>query len=205
MELSLQTKTAESVGVISISERVFAAPFNESLIHQAVTAYLAGGRTGTRAQKNRAQVKGSGSKPWRQKGTGRARAGTIKSPLWRGGGVTFAAKPSDHSQKINKKMYQTALRSILSELVKQARILVIEEFTLENPKTRDLVAQLKAFHLDDVLIVTENSDDNLKLAARNLHKVEVKEIKNLNPVSLIGFEKVLITLKALKKLEGSLA
>jgi large subunit ribosomal protein L4 len=205
MELSLQTKTAESVGVISISERVFAAPFNESLIHQAVTAYLAGGRTGTRAQKNRAQVKGSGSKPWRQKGTGRARAGTIKSPLWRGGGVTFAAKPSDHSQKINKKMYQTALRSILSELVKQARLLVIEEFTLENPKTRDLVAQLKAFHLDDVLIVTENSDDNLKLAARNLHKVEVKEIKNLNPVSLIGFEKVLITLKAFKKLEESLA
>ncbi len=205
MELSLQTKTAESVGVISISKRVFAAPFNESLIHQAVTAYLAGGRTGTRAQKNRAQVKGSGSKPWRQKGTGRARAGTIKSPLWRGGGVTFAAKPSDHSQKINKKMYQTALRSILSELVKQARLLVIEEFTLENPKTRDLVAQLKAFHLDDVLIVTENSNDNLKLAARNLHKVEVKEIKNLNPVSLIGFEKVLITLKALKKLEGSLA
>ncbi len=205
MELSLQTKSAESLGVISVSERVFAAPFNESLIHQAVTAYLAGGRTGTRAQKNRAQVKGSGSKPWRQKGTGRARAGTIKSPLWRGGGVTFAAKPYDHSQKLNKKMYQTALRSILSELVKQARLLVIEEFTLENPKTRDLVAQLKAFHLDDVLIVTENSDDNLNLAARNLHRVEVKEIKTLNPVSLIGFEKVLMTLKALKKLEESLA
>ncbi len=213
MELSLQALQPEeetsAVGVISVSDTVFAAKFNEPLIHQAVTAYLAGARAGTRAQKSRSQVKGTGSKPWRQKGTGRARAGSITSPLWRGGGVTFAARPQEHSQKLNQKMYQGALRSILSELVRQARLLVVEQFFVEEPKTRALVAKLKALNLSNVLIVTENTDgntdENLYLAARNLHKVDVRKATSLEPVSLIKFEKVLMTVPALKKIEEKLA
>jgi large subunit ribosomal protein L4 len=208
MELSLQALQPEetsAVGVINVSDTVFAAKFNEPLIHQAVTAYLAGGRAGTRAQKSRSQVKGTGSKPWRQKGTGRARAGSITSPLWRGGGVTFAARPQEHSQKLNKKMSQGALRSILSELVRQARLLVVEQFFVEEPKTRALVAKLKALNLSNVLIVTENTDENLYLAARNLHKVDVRKATSLEPVSLIKFEKVLMTVPALKKIEEKLA
>jgi len=205
MELSLQTMSTEPGGVISVSEKIFAVPYNESLIHQAVTAYLAGSHAGTRAQKSRAQVKGSGRKPWRQKGTGRARAGSVKSPLWRGGGITFAAKPSMTGQKLNKKMYRGALCSILSELVRQARLLVIEQMSLEQPKTQNLVAQLKTLQLKNVLIVTETREANLNLAARNLHQVEVKEIKTLNPVNLIGYEKVLMTVGALKRLEEKFA
>jgi large subunit ribosomal protein L4 len=199
MELSLHTG-----GVVNISDVVFAAKFNEPLIHQVVTAYLAGSYAGTRAQKSRAQVKGTGSKPWRQKGTGRARAGTVKSPLWRGGGVTFAARPLDHSQKLNKKMYRGALRSILSELVRQERLLVVEQFTLDVPKTRALVAQLRDFNLSNVLIVIEQKNDSLDLAARNLHQVKVSEIVSLDPVSLLKFEKVLLTVAALKKIEERL-
>jgi large subunit ribosomal protein L4 len=191
--------------VISVLPLVFAAGFNEPLVHQVVTAYLAGARAGTRAQKTRAGVRGSRSKPWRQKGTGRARAGSIRSPLWRGGGVTFAAKPADYSPKLNQKMYRGALRSILSELVRSARLLVVEQFSLGEPKTKILVAQLKALNLDNVFIVTENIDENLYLAARNLHNVKVSEVQNLEPVSLIRFEKVLITVKALKKIEEQLA
>ncbi|RKZ54645.1 MAG: 50S ribosomal protein L4 [Candidatus Parabeggiatoa sp. nov. 3] len=208
MELNLQTMGAETstANVFSVSERVFAAKYNEALIHQVVTAYLAGGRAGTRAQKNRAQVKGSGSKPWRQKGTGRARAGSLTSPLWRGGGITFAARPTNYSQKLNKKMYQGALRSILSELVRSARLLVIEQFSLKEPKTRALVTQLKAINLSsNVLIVTEEKDEDLYLAARNLHQVEVREARVLDPVCLVKFEKILMTVAALKKIEERLA
>jgi large subunit ribosomal protein L4 len=207
MELNLQTMSdqTDTVGVINVSDTVFAAEFNESLIHQTVTAILASDRVGTRAQKDRSEVKGSGSKPWRQKGTGRARAGTIKSPLWRGGGVTFAAKPQNHKQKLNKKMYRGALRSILSELTRQTRLLVVEQFSLDKPKTKALVAQLKALELSNVLIVTENKDENLYLAARNLHKVAVSDVMAADPVSLIKFEKVLMTVPALKKIEERLA
>lgn len=207
MELSLQTLLKENngTGVIRVSETVFAARFNEPLIHQVVTACLANKRAGTRAQKNRAQVTGSGNKPWRQKGTGRARAGSIKSPLWRGGGVTFAARPTSHWQKINKKMYRGALRSILSELVRQERLLVIEQFSLSEPKTQALVAQLKALHLSNVLIVNEKRDENLFLATRNLHQVDVKEAIAVDVINLIKFEKVLMTVPALKKLEERLA
>jgi large subunit ribosomal protein L4 len=205
MELNLQTMSAELRGVISVSDKIFATPFNETLVHQIVTTYLARGRAGTRALKSRAQVRGSGNKPWRQKGTGRARAGSVKSPLWRGGGITFAVGQIERSQKKwNRKMYRVALRSILSELIRQARFLVIEQFVVEKPKTRELVAQLKVLNLGKVLIVTEKKDENLRLAARNLHTVEVMELDVLNPVSLIGFEKVLMTVKALRKLEESL-
>ena len=204
MELNLHTAPEQSGGIISVSDVVFAAKFNESLIHQAVGAYLAGSYAGTRAQKNRAQVKGTGSKPWRQKGTGRARAGTVKSPLWRGGGVTFAACPQDHSQKLNKKMYRGALRSILSELVRQERLLVVEQFTLDTPKTRALLTRLQGFNLNNVLIVIEQKDNNLDLAARNLHHVQVAEAINLDPVSLLKFEKVLLTVATLKKIEERL-
>ncbi|RKZ93120.1 MAG: 50S ribosomal protein L4 [Candidatus Parabeggiatoa sp. nov. 1] len=207
MELSLQpVPETSAAGVISVSDKVFAAQFNEALVHQAVVAYLAGARKGTRAQKTRAQVKGSRSKPWRQKGTGRARAGSIRSPLWRGGGVTFAATPTDHSQKLNQKMYQGALRSILSELVRSGRLLVVEQFSLDKPKTRTLVTQLKALNLiNNVLIVIETGNENLYLGAQNLPQVEVIEVKSLDPVSLVGFEKVLITIAALKKIEENLA
>ncbi len=206
MELTLQTTLDEThtAGIINISDNVFAVEFNEPLVHQAVMAYLAAARSGTRAQKNRAQVKGSGSKPWRQKGTGRARAGSIKSPLWRGGGITFASKNQDHSQKLNKKMYQSALRSILSELVRQTRLLIVESFSLEKPKTKSLLAKLKPLNLSHVLIITENRDENLFLAARNLHQIGVCEAMTVDPVSLIQFEKVLITVPALKKMEEKL-
>ncbi len=206
MELQLQTLpgSTKPADVINVSDSIFAVEFNEGLIHQTVTAYLAGARAGTRAQKNRAEVKGSGSKPWRQKGTGRARAGTIKSPIWRSGGVTFAAKPQNYKQKLNKKMYQGALRSILSTLISYSRLVVVEQFTCEQPKTKILVEQLKALGLKNVLIITENSDTNLYLAARNLHNVEVSNAINVNPVSLIKFKKVLMTLPALRKIEERL-
>ncbi len=204
MELNLQSDDDTS-GLVNVSDAVFAAKLNEPLIHQAVIAYLAGARAGTRSQKTRAEVTGSGKKPWRQKGTGRARAGTVKSPLWRGGGITFAAKPADHSQKLNKKMYQGALRSILSELVRQARFLVIEQFSIDKPKTKSLLAQLKTLDLSNVLIVTEDKDENLCLGARNLHQVDITDAMTVNPVSLLKFEKVLITVAALKKMEERLA
>jgi large subunit ribosomal protein L4 len=205
MEISLIADQTNTDSMINISDTVFAAKFNEPLIHQAITAYLAGARAGTRAQKTRAQVKGSGSKPWRQKGTGRARAGTIKSPLWRSGGITFAAKPQDHTQKFNKKMYRSALRSILSELVRTARLLVIDQFTLDKPKTKSLLAQLKAHKLNNVLIITEKKDKNLTLAARNLHQINISDATRLDLVNMIKHEKVLITLPALKQIEERLA
>jgi large subunit ribosomal protein L4 len=166
---------------------------------------LAGGRQGTRAQKTRSEVAGGGKKPWRQKGTGRARAGTIRSPIWRSGGTTFAAKPQDHSHKVNKKMYRAAMRSILSELARTDRLVVVESFDMEQPKTKLLLQQLKGFDLENVLIVGNAVDQNLYLAARNLHKVEVCDVDAADPVSLIAFDKVMVTVDAVKKFEEALA
>jgi len=193
-----------SGSTISVSEVAFGKEFNEPLVHQVVTAFLAGGRQGTRAQKNRSDVRGGGRKPFRQKGTGRARAGTIRSPIWRGGGVTFAATPQDHQQKVNKKMYRGAMRCILSELIRQERLVVVDEFGVESPKTKALVGKLKELGLSNVLILTEDVDQNLYLAARNIPKVDVRDTKGADPVSLIGAEKVLVTVNALKKIEEDL-
>lgn len=190
---------------ISVSDAAFAKDFNESLVHQVVTAYMSGARQGTRAQKTRSEVAGGGKKPWRQKGTGRARAGTIRSPIWRSGGTTFAAKPQDHSHKVNKKMYRAAMRSILSELARTDRLVVVESFDMEQPKTKLLLQQLKGFDLENVLIVGNAVDQNLYLAARNLHKVEVCDVDAADPVSLIAFDKVMVTVDAVKKFEEALA
>ncbi|MFQ3231969.1 MAG: large subunit ribosomal protein L4 [Reinekea sp.] len=201
MELVL--KDANSA--LEVSEATFGRDFNEALVHQVVVAFGAGARQGSRAQKTRSEVRGGGAKPWRQKGTGRARAGTIRSPIWRSGGVTFAAKPQDHSQKVNKKMYRGAIQSILSELVRQERLIVVEKFAVETPKTKELISKLKEFELKDVLIVTSEVDENLFLSARNLYKVDVRDVQGIDPVSLIAFEKVLMTADAVKQLEESLA
>ena len=190
---------------ISLSDESFGREYNEPLVHQTVVTYMAGGRQGTVKQKTRSEVRGGGRKPWRQKGTGRARAGTIRSPIWRSGGVTFAAKPQDHSKKLNKKMYRGAMQCILSELIRQDRLIVVNEFTVESHKTKDLVSKLKEFDLDNVLIVSDQVEQNLYLAARNLHKVDALDVSGLDPVSLIDFEKVLITVAALKKVEEILS
>jgi len=192
-------------GSVDVAEAAFGAEFNEALIHQVVTAYLAGGRAGTKAQKNRSSARGGGAKPWQQKGTGRARAGTIRSPIWVGGGRTFAATPRDHSQKVNKKMYRAALRSVMSELVRQDRLVIVDELTLEAPKTKLLASKLKELELDNVLILNEAFDEKVFLAARNLRNVGVCDAGSIDPVVLIRFEKVLITLPALKLLEGRLS
>ena len=186
---------------IEVSDRIFGGEFNETLVHQAVVAYMAGGRQGTRAQKTRAEVSGGGAKPFRQKGTGRARAGSIRSPLWRSGGVTFAAKPQDHSQKLNKKMYRAAMRSILAELARTDRLVVVEDFAVDAPKTKGLLSKLGGLNLSDVLIVTDAVDQNLYLAARNLPHVDVRDVQGSDPVSLIAYDKVLITVPAVKKFE----
>ncbi|HGP5492127.1 TPA: 50S ribosomal protein L4 [Vibrio cholerae O1] len=196
----------KGANALTVSETTFGREFNEALVHQVVVAYAAGARQGTRAQKTRSEVSGGGAKPWRQKGTGgRARAGTIRSPIWRTGGVTFAAKPQDHSQKVNKKMYRGAMKSILSELVRQERLIVVENFSVEAPKTKALVAKLKELELNDVLIVTGEVDENLFLAARNLYKVDVRDVTGIDPVSLIAFDKVLMTAAAVKQVEEMLA
>jgi len=200
MEFAIVTPKG-SEGTVEVSEAAFGKEFNQDLVHQTVVAFLAGARQGTRAQKNRSAVSGGGRKPFRQKGTGRARAGTIRSPIWRGGGVTFAAQPQDHSQKLNRKMYRSALRSIVSELARQDRLIVVQDFSLETPKTKALIAKLGEFGLQEALIVTEEVNENLYLASRNLHKVEVCDASALDPVSLINFNKVLVTVAALKKLE----
>lgn len=201
MELQLQNAN----GTVTVSDATFGGDFNESLVHQVVTAYMAGGRAGTKAQKTRAQVRGGGAKPWNQKGSGRARAGSIRSPIWRGGGTTFAAVPRDHSQKVNRKMYRGAIRAILSELVRQDRLVVVEDFAMDAPKTKQLLGKLKDMGLDNVLIVTNEVSENLYLAARNLHKVDVRDVAAVDPVSLIGFEKVLMSVGAVRSLEEWLA
>jgi large subunit ribosomal protein L4 len=201
MELVLK----DAGSALEVSEATFGRDFNEALVHQVVVAYAAGARQGTRKQKTRSEVSGGGAKPWKQKGTGRARAGTIRSPIWRSGGVTFAARPQDHSQKVNRKMYRAALQSIFSELVRQERLVVVENFAVETPKTKELVAKLKDLDLKDVLIVTAEVEENLFLAARNLYKVDVRDVAGLDPVSLVGFDKVVITAAAVKQIEEMLA
>jgi len=195
---------AGAQGTVEVSDATFGKEFNEALVHQVVVAYMSGARQGTRAQKTRAEVAGGGKKPWRQKGTGRARAGTATSPIWRKGGVTFAARPQDHSQKVNKKMYRSAMRSILSELARQDRLIAVEEFTVEAPKTKLLAAKLEEMKLSKVLIVTSELNANLYLAARNLPHVEVIEASAVDPVSLIAYENVLMTVSALRQFEEKL-
>lgn len=204
MELNIATPQGNK-GTVEVSDVAFDREFNQDLVHQAVTAFLAGARQGTRAQKSRAAVSGGGKKPWRQKGTGRARAGTSSSPIWRSGGVTFAAQPQDYSQKLNRKMYRAALRAIFSELARQERLVVVEEFEMDAPKTKGLVQKLDEYGLKDVLIVTEDVSENLYLSSRNLHKVDVRDVVGVDPVSLIRFEKVLVAVPALKKVEEMLA
>lgn len=194
-----------SGGSVSVSEVAFGKDFNEPLVHQVVTAFLAGSRQGSKAQKTRSEVQGGGKKPWRQKGSGRARAGTIRSPLWRGGGKVFAAQPRDHAQKVNRKMYRGALRCIFSELVRQGRLVLVDEFSLAAPKTRELVEKLKELDLNSVLIIADEVDENLFLSARNLPRVDVRDPGGVDPVSLIAFDKILMTVPALKKLEEALA
>jgi large subunit ribosomal protein L4 len=202
VELSIaKPGNGAAAGTVQVSDVTFAREFNEDLVHQVVVAYMAGARQGTRAQKTRSDVRGGGKKPWRQKGTGRARAGTIRSPIWRGGGVTFAARPQDHSQKVNRKMYRAAICTILSELARQERLIVVEEFTLEEPKTKLLIKSLGDYGLKGALVVTEEVNGNLYLAARNLHDVDVRDVSGVDPVSLIGYEKVVVTVAALKKFE----
>lgn len=190
---------------LTVSATTFGREFNEALIHQVVVAYFAGARQGTKAQKSRSDVKGTNKKPWPQKGRGRARAGDVKSPIWRSGGVTFAAKPRNHSQKVNKKMYRGAIQSILSELVRQERLILVDNFTVEAPKTKLLVQKLKEMSLSDVLIVTADIDHTLWLAARNLYKVDVLAAKEIDPVSLIAFEKIVMTTDAVKQIEEMFA
>lgn len=201
MQLALAAPGNVSAGTVEVSDTTFGKEYNEDLVHQVVVAYLAGGRQGSRAQKTRSEVSGGGAKPWRQKGTGRARAGTIRSPIWRSGGVTFAAKPQDHSQKVNRKMYRAGLRTILSELARQERLVIVEDFTLEQPKTKSLVAKLAEFDIKHALIITEEVDSNLYLSARNLHKVEVVDVSGSDPVSLVAYDKVIVTVAALKKFD----
>jgi len=206
MELKLTTATGrDSKNSVELSDSSFGREFNEALVHQVVTAYMAAARSGTKGQKSRAAVSGGGAKPWRQKGTGRARAGTIRSPLWRGGGKTFAATNRDFSQKVNRKMYRGALQAILSELVRQERLVLVESFSVDTPKTKQLNEKLKGMGLSNVLIVSHEVDDNLYLSARNLPHVHVVEAKRVDPVSLIGVEKVVMTVSAVKELEEMLA
>ena len=197
IELLSNTKNKD----ISISNEVFSKEFNESLVHQAVVSFMAGARQGSAKQKNRSEVRGGGKKPYRQKGTGRARAGTIRSPLWRGGGVTFAARPRDFSKKINKKMYRAAIKSIFSELVRQNRLVAIEKPVLKKPKTKEIANFLKEFALSKVLIIIDELDMNLYLSARNIPNVDVITVKEINPVNLIKSHKVAVTSEALKQIE----
>ena len=204
MELNVCKPGSSEVATVSVSDAAFAREYNEDLVHQVVTAYMAGARQGTRAQKNRAAVNGGGKKPWRQKGTGRARAGTTRSPIWRSGGVAFAAQPQDHSQKVNRKMYRAAMQTIMSELARQDRLMVVESLDLEAPKTKLLLQRLGEYGVDNVLIVSAEVDENLYLAARNLHKVDVSDVDGIDPLRLIGHDKVMVTVGAVKKFEEML-
>ncbi len=200
MKLTLNDKSS-----VDVAEAAFGQAYNEALVHQVVTAYLAGARAGTKAQKNRSAVRGGGTKPWRQKGTGRARAGTIRSPIWVGGGRAFPAQPRKYDQKVNKKMYRAALRSLMSELVRQDRLVIVHELTVEAPKTRLLAGKLEELGLDNVLILNEAFDEKLFLAARNLPNVGICDVASMDPVVLIRFDKVLVTLPALKLIEERLS
>ena len=201
MELKIEKSGKKQAGAMNVADNVFAAKFNEPLIHQVLVSYMAGSRSGTKAQKSRSEVRGGGRKPWRQKGTGRARAGSIRSPIWRGGGVTFAAKSRDFSKKINKKMFRGAMRSIFSELVRQERFVCVDEFDVSESKTKLVKEKLDKLGLKEVLIITEGLSENLYLGVRNIPKVDVMDSSEIDPYSLIGFEKVLITQAAVEKVE----
>jgi large subunit ribosomal protein L4 len=208
MELQIKNASGAPSGQMTVADETFARPFNEPLVHQVVVAYLAGGRAGTRAQKNRAQVRGGGAKPFRQKGTGRARAGTTRGPLWRGGGVTFAARPQDHSQKVNRKMYRGAMRAIFSELLRQDRLMVVDKLDLPEIKTKHMIARLAELGVADrrrVLLVSEEVDANLYLSARNLPNVAVTDTVGLDPVSLVGSDAVVMTADAVRRVGEWLA
>jgi len=195
----------DSKGSVAVSDATFSREYNEALVHQVVTAYMAGGRQGTVAQKTRSEVSGGGKKPWRQKGSGRARAGTIRSPIWTGGGVTFAAKPRNYEQKVNRKMYRAAMQVILSELVRQERLVVVEEMSVATPKTKEFAAKLEAQGLGNgALIVADEVEQNLYLASRNIPHVEVSDVAGIDPLSLVGHDKVVVTVAALKKIEEML-
>ncbi|MEJ2593104.1 MAG: 50S ribosomal protein L4 [Candidatus Thiodiazotropha sp.] len=203
--MDLNVQTAVGAQTLQVSDEIFGAEFKEALIHQVVTAYMAGARAGTKAQKNRAAVRGGGAKPFRQKGTGRARAGTSRSPIWRTGGKNFAASPRSYDQKVNRKMFRGAIRSILSELNRQERLVVVDAISVSAPKTKELVGKLDGMNLKDVLIIAVNPDENLYLAARNLYGVDVCDVNEVDPVSLIAYENVMVTEEAVKKLEERLA
>ena len=189
---------------IEVSDNTFSAPFNEALVHQVVNAVLSGARSGTKAQKNRSQVSGGGAKPWRQKGTGRARAGTIRSPIWVGGGRAFAARPRDFSQKVNKKMYKGAISVILSELLRTDRLKVVSELDITEPKTKNITSLMNSLNIKDALLMTDELDENLYLSSRNLYHVGVCDTQSIDPVSLIGYDNVVMTKAALKKVEAML-
>ncbi|MGH8658168.1 MAG: 50S ribosomal protein L4 [Gammaproteobacteria bacterium] len=206
MELGVHSnESGETVGSLNVPDTLFAARYNEPLIHQVVNAYLAGARAGTKANKSRSQVRGGGSKPWRQKGMGRARAGSSRSPLWRGGGVTFAAVPRNYAQKVNKKMYRGAMRSLFSELLRQGRLRVLDGLVLEAPKTKMLRSKLTRLGVEGALILTEQVSENLYLAARNLPKVFLRDVTAIDPVALLSSDTVLITQDAVAKLEAQLS
>ena len=200
MKIDLLTSSAKKSD-ITISEATFGKDFNESLVHQAVVSYMAGSRQGSSKQKTRSEVRGGGKKPYRQKGTGRARAGTIRSPIWVGGGRTFAARPRDYTQKVNKKMYKAAMRSIFSELFRKNKLLIVEKFEVKQPKTKEFLKFAKKHELDNALIITKELDENLYLASRNVKNIECSDIHSINPVSLLKYEKVLMSLEALKLVE----
>jgi len=203
MELNI---TGSDKGTVAVSDDTFSRDFNEALVHQVVTAYLAGARQGTRAQKTRSEVRGGGKKPWAQKGSGRARAGTIRSPIWRSGGVTFAAKPQDFSQKVNRKMYRAAMQVILSDLVRSERLVVVESVSVDSPKTKVLNERLREQGLlGSTLIISEEVESNLYLASRNIPRVDVSDASGIDPLSLVAYEKIVVTVSALKKIEEMLA
>jgi large subunit ribosomal protein L4 len=203
--MATQLKLQQGGNSIEVSEKTFGREFNEALVHQVVTAYMAAGRAGTKRQKSKAEVRGGGIKPWKQKGGGRARAGSIRSPIWVGGGRAFAARPRDYSQKVNRKMYQGAIRAMLSELARLERLVVVESFALEAPKTRLLAAKLKELKLDNVLILVEAHDEKLDLASRNLHGVSVLPVAAIDPRSLMSHDHVLATVAAVRMLEERLS
>lgn len=200
VQLAINSTSGDGESTVELSD-AFGADFNEALVHQVVVAYRAGARAGTKGQKNRSAVAGGGAKPWRQKGTGRARAGTIRSPIFRGGGVTFAATSRDHSQKVNRKMYRAAMRSILSELNRQGRLIVVEDLSMDAPKTRELASTLKGLDVDEALLVLAEDNENIELSARNLPRVAVISSREIDPVSLISFDKVIVTVGAVKNID----
>lgn len=205
MDLQLQSFDGAKAGSITVSDALFDREYNESMVHQVVTAFLAGARSGTHAQKTRSEVSGGGRKPFAQKGSGRARAGTIRSPIWRSGGATFAAKPRDYSQKVNRKVYRNAVCSILSELRRNESLVIVDKVELATPKTKDLLAKTDALGVKNALIVTENAMGNLALASRNLYDIAATDAAHINPVALLRFEKVIMSEDSVRKLEESLA